>query len=235
VAAEGTIVPDWPAPPRVRALVTTRALGDMRRGGEGRARLRALLPAEALWLRQVHGTVVADANLAAPDSAPEADASVARSPGTVCVVTVADCMPVVLAHETGEAVGIAHAGWRGLAAGVIEATLGALQVPPQRVIAWLGPAIGPRAYEIGDEVREAFLRRGAEAANAFRPARPGHWLLDLYAVARQRLARAGVERVFGGGYCTHSEPARFFSWRRDRAAERMAALVWIESRLARVE
>lgn len=228
MAADGAIVPDWPAPPRVRALASTRALGDMRRGGDGRARLRALVPAEPLWLRQVHGTAVADADHAAPESAPEADAAVARRHGTVCAVMVADCMPVILAHEAGDAVGIAHAGWRGLAAGVIEATLDALHAPPPRVIAWLGPAIGPNAYEVGDEVREEFLRRDAEAASAFRPARPGHWLLDLYTAARQRLARAGVERVLGGGYCTHSEPARFFSWRRDRAAERMAALVWIE-------
>jgi YfiH family protein len=236
VALETLVVPDWAAPAGVRALVTTRTLGDMRRGGDGRARLRALLPAEPLWLRQVHGIEVADADLAAgADGEPQADASVTRRPGAVCAVTVADCMPVILAHDGGEAVGIAHAGWRGLAAGVIESVLGALRAPPRRLIAWLGPAIGPRAYEVGDEVRAEFLRQGAEAAAAFLPSRPGHWMLDLYAVARQRLARAGVERVHGGGYCTHSEPARFFSWRRERAAERMAALVWIESRLGRVE
>jgi hypothetical protein len=230
------VVPDWPAPAGVRALVTMRALGNMRRGGDGRARLRALLPAEPLWLRQVHGSVVADADRAGgADTEPEADASVAHRPGAVCAVTVADCMPVLLAHEAGEAVGIAHAGWRGLAAGVIESVLGAMRAPPQRLIAWLGPAIGPRAYEVGDEVRAEFLRRGAAAAAAFLPSRPGHWMLDLYAVARQRLARAGVERVHGGSYCTHSEPERFFSWRRERAAERMAALVWIERQAGRVE
>jgi len=236
VAPETVVVPDWPAPAGVRALATTRALGDMRRGGEGRARLRALLPAEPLWLRQVHGTAVADADRAGgADAEPEADASVAHRPGVVCAVTAADCMPVILAHEAGDAVGIAHAGWRGLAAGVIESVLGAMRAPPQRLIAWLGPAIGPRAYEVGDEVRAEFLRRGAEAGAAFLPSRPGHWMLDLYAVARQRLARAGVERVHGGGYCTHSEPVRFFSWRRERAAERMAALVWIEPHSGRVE
>lgn len=229
MAPEGIVVPDWPAPPRVRALVTTRALGSMRRGGEGRARLRAFAPAEPLWLHQVHGTAVVDADNAAAGAMPEADAAVARRAGVVCAVTVADCMPVVLAHEAGEAVGVAHAGWRGLAAGVIEATLDAMRLPPRRLVAWLGPAIGPLAYEVGDEVRAEFVRRGAEAADAFRPSRPGHWMLDLYAVARQRLARAGVERVHGGDRCTHSEPARFYSWRRDRAAERMAALVWIET------
>jgi hypothetical protein len=213
----------------VRALVTTRALGDMRRGGEGRARLRALVPAEPRWLRQVHGTGVADADLPAAGDAPEADAAVARRPGVVCAVTIADCMPVFLAHEAGEAVGIAHAGWRGLAAGVIEATLGALRLPSAHLVAWLGPAIGPRAYEVGDEVRTEFLRRDAECAGAFRPSRPGRWMLDLYAVARRRLARAGVERVHGGNHCTHSDAARFYSWRRDGASERMAALVWIES------
>lgn len=227
MAAE-TIVPDWPAPPSVRALVTTRALGDMRRGGEGRARLRALVPEEPLWLRQVHGTSVVDADTA-PRSGepPQADAAVARTARAVCVVSVADCMPVLLAEDRGAAVGIAHAGWRGLSAGVIEATLDAMRVSPAKVIAWLGPAIGPAAYEIGDKVREAFVSRDARAAEAFSPTRPGHWLLDLYAVARQRLAGRGVARVHGGRYCTHSEPERFYSWRRDRAPERMAAALWI--------
>jgi hypothetical protein len=212
----------------VRVLVTTRALGDMRRGGDGRGRSRALAPAEPLWLHQVHGIAVADADHAAAGETPEADAVVARRAGVVCAVTVADCMPVVLAHEAGEAIGVAHAGWRGLAAGVIEATLDALRLPPASLLAWLGPAIGPRAYEVGEEVRAEFLRRDARSASAFRASRPGHWMLDLYAVARQRLARAGVARVCGGGFCTHSEPERFYSWRRDRAAERMAALAWIE-------
>ncbi len=226
--APETIVPDWPAPARVRALVTTRALGDMRRGGAGRARLRALLPGEPLWLRQVHGVAVADADAAAgAGEAPQADAAVARAPGKVCAVSIADCMPVLLAGERGDVVGIAHAGWRGLAAGVIEATLEAMSVRPANVVAWLGPAISARVYEVGEEVREAFVARDARAAAAFAPTRPGHWWLDLYAVARQRLAARGVEQVHGGGFCTHAESARFFSWRRDRAAERMAAVVWI--------
>lgn len=226
--APETIVPDWPVPARVRALVTTRSLGDMRRGGEGRAKLRALLPGEPLWLRQVHGVAVADADRARrADESPLADAAVARTPGAVCAISIADCMPVLLAEQGGGVVGIAHAGWRGLAAGVVEATLEAMRAPPGNVVAWLGPAIGPRAYEVGEEVREAFLARDARAAQAFAPTRAGHWLLDLYAVARQRLAARGVARVHGGGFCTHSEPQRFFSYRRDRAAERMAALLWI--------
>lgn len=210
------IVPDWPVPARVRAAVTTR--------GEG----EPPLPAPPAWLRQVHGTRVVDAALAAGE--PEADAAFARSPGVVCAVKAADCLPVLFADDAGEAVGAAHAGWRGLAAGVVEATVEAMRVPPASLIAWLGPAIGPRAYEVGEEVRDAFLAHDARAASAFAPRRPGHWLLDLYAVARQRLAARGVRRVHGGGLCTYSDPARFPSWRRDRSRERIAAFVWLESR-----
>lgn len=188
-------------------------------------RLRAHLPAEPTWFRQVHGIDVADASRAASGTA--ADACFTRDKGTVCAVMIADCMPVLLADGAGEVVGIAHAGWRGLAAGVIEATIDAMGVPADRVLAWLGPAIGPGAYEVGEEVRAAFLERDARAGRAFAPARPGHWLLDLYAVARQRLAARGVARVFGGGFCTCSDPGRFFSWRRDRAGERMAAAIWL--------
>jgi len=210
------IRPDWPAPARVRALVTTR--------GEG----NPPLPAAPAWLRQVHGTRVVDAGLAAGE--PEADASVSRHPDVVCAVKAADCLPVLFADDAGEVVGAAHAGWRGLAAGVIEATVEAMRVPPDSLIAWLGPAIGPRAYEVGEEVRATFLAHDVRAAAAFAPHRPGHWLLDLYAVARQRLAARGVTRVHGGGFCTYSEPARFPSWRRDRSRERIAAFVWLESR-----
>jgi YfiH family protein len=227
--APETIAPDWPVPRRVRGLVTTRALGDMGARGAGRERLRGLVPGEPVWLRQVHGASVADADAARGAAAPpRADAAVARSPGTVCAVTIADCMPVLLAHEEGKVVGIAHAGWRGLAAGVLEATLEAMRVPPRSVVAWLGPAIGPLAYEVGEEVRAAFLARDAQTEAAFAPARAGHWRLDLYAAARQRLGARGVARVHGGAFCTHSDAQRFFSWRRDRAVERMAALVWID-------
>jgi len=210
------IRPDWPAPPRVRALVTTRGEAD------------PPMPAPPAWLRQVHGTRVVDA--AAASARPEADACVARVPGAVCAVQAADCMPVLLADEAGTVVGAAHAGWRGLCAGIIEATVDEMKVPGARLLAWLGPAIGPVHYEVGAEVREAFLAHDAAAAAAFVANRPSHWLLDLYAVARQRLAARGVTRVFGGGYCTYSDPARFPSWRRDRTRERIAAFVWLESR-----
>jgi len=215
--------PDWAAPASVRALVTTRALGDVKLAAT-RTKLRALLPAEPRWLRQVHGTTVLEAPFGA---GAEADASFTRARGEVCVVMAADCMPVLFAADDGSAVGAAHAGWRGLSAGVIEATVARMGVPAASLLAWLGPAIGPRAYEVGDEVRAAFIARDAGAASAFAATRPGHWLLDLYAVARQRLAALGVRRVTGGAHCTHNEAARFYSYRRDRATERMAALVWI--------
>jgi len=219
------IIPDWPAPPNVRALVTARGFGDMQ-GPAGRHRLLAHLPAEPLWLRQVHGVTVVDASAAPAGTA--ADASFTKARNVVCAVLAADCMPVLLADEAGAAVGIAHAGWRGLSAGVIEATAAALGVPARRLLAWLGPAIGPQAYEIGAEVREAFLAGDAQAESAFAPTRPGHWNLDLYAVARQRLAGLGVTRVFGGGYCTASAPALFYSYRKDKTAGRMAALIWLD-------
>jgi hypothetical protein len=219
------ILPDWRAPGRVRAFVTTRAMGDMK-SEEGRRRLRAHLPAEPVWLRQVHGTRVLDAARAAPGE--EADASYAQRASVVCVAMAADCLPVLFADEGGEAVGAAHAGWRGLCEGVLESTVAAMGLPPARLMAWLGPAIGPTAYEVGAEVREAFLARDAAAAAAFSPTRPCHWTLDLYAVARQRLAGAGVARISGGGFCTASDAARFFSWRRDRARERMVAAIWLE-------
>lgn len=222
-AGDPCLAPDWEAPAGVRALVTTRALGDVK-DAQVRARLRARLPAEPHWLRQVHGTTVLEAPF---EAGAEADASFTRARGEVCVVMAADCMPVLFAAADASAVGAAHAGWRGLCAGVIEETVARMGVRPDKLHAWLGPAIGPAAYEVGDEVRAAFLARDAKAANAFAATRPGHWLLDLYAVARQRLAALGVERVSGGAYCTHTEAARFYSYRRDRAAERMAALVWL--------
>jgi YfiH family protein len=212
------IRPDWPA--RVGALVTTAAMGDMATP-EARARLRALLPAEPRWLHQVHGAQVVPADgVAAP---PKADASYTHTRGTVCVVKIADCMPVLFVDEAASVVGAAHAGWRGLAAGVLEATIDAMRAPAGEVHAWLGPAIGPNVYEVGEDVRLAI----GEPASAFKPTRPGHWLLDLYAVARARLEAKGVRRIYGGGYCTYSERERFFSYRRDRGQRRMAAAIWL--------
>lgn len=216
------IRPEWPAPARVRAFVTTRAEGDM---GSAAARrtLRALLPSEPAWLRQIHGTKVWEL----PATVGEGDAAFTRNPQTVCAVMAADCMPVLLTDEAATTVAAAHAGWRGLCAGVIETTVAAMQIPGDKTLAWLGPAIGPKAYEVGDEVRAAFIARDPAAESAFREAGPGHWLLDLYAVARQRLARSGVERITGGDFCTYTESERFFSYRRTRTSARMAALIWL--------
>src|SRR5262249_2808484 len=206
------IRPDWPAPPNVHAVMTTRNTVD--------AELRVLLPGEPAWLRQVHGTRVVRIDQAV--STPEADAVVTATKNRVCAIKAADCMPVVLVDENATVIGGAHAGWRGLCAGVIENTVEAMGVAGGRLLAWLGPAIGPKVYEVGDEVRDAFKEK-----DAFSPTRPGHWLLDLYAVARQRLQASGVERIFGAGYCTYSEPERFYSYRRDGTTGRMAALIWL--------
>jgi polyphenol oxidase len=211
------IHPDWTAPPNVHAVMTTRNTPD--------AGVRALLPDAPAWLRQVHGTRVV--SLDQPAANAEGDAAVTRMKNHVCAIKVADCMPVLLADEAGAVIGAAHAGWRGLCAGVLENTVAAMAVPGEKIVAWLGPAIGPGVYEVGDEVRAAFVQRDPAAEAAFSPARPGHWLLDLYAVARQRLRARGVERIFGGGYCTYSDPQRFHSYRRDGTSGRMAAFLWL--------
>jgi YfiH family protein len=238
------IAPAWPAPPGVRAFVTTRNGGVSRgryasfnlglRSGddpqavaENRRRLRALLPAEPRWLAQVHGATVVDADaLAAPV---EADAAVAAAPGTVCAVMIADCLPVLFASEDGRLVAAAHAGWRGLAAGVLENTVHALCERGARraaLLAYIGPGIGPAAFEVGGDVHDAFTADDPQAAAAFAPHRPGKWLADLPRLARRALARAGVERVYGGTLCTHADAARFYSYRRDGQTGRMAALIW---------
>jgi len=239
----GWIEPDWPAPAGVRALITTRAGGvsrgayaglnlGMNSGDEvgdvahNRASLAQWLPAEPLWLRQVHGTTVVEAGTL--EGSPEADAALARAPGRVCAVLTADCLPLLLCDAAGTTVAAVHAGWRGLCAGVIEQTLLAMDRPPQTLLAYLGPAIGPQAYEVGDEVRAAFVAADAQAEAAFAPGKPGKFCADLYALARQRLARGGVTRVYGGGYCTYNERDRFYSYRRDGATGRMASLIWIE-------
>jgi polyphenol oxidase len=213
------IHPDWPAAPNVRAVMTTRNTQD--------AELRALLPDEPVWLRQVHGTRVV--NLDEPLVNNEGDAATARMQNRVCAIRVADCMPVLLADEGAGVIGAAHAGWRGLSAGVIENTIDAMGIAAEKILAWLGPAIGPEVYEVGDEVRAVFVQGDRAAEAAFLPSRPGHWLLDLYAVARQRLRARGVERIFGGGYCTYSDVKRFYSYRRDRTSARMAAYLWLST------
>jgi YfiH family protein len=211
------IRPDWALP--VGAFVTTAAMGNTA-DEPARSRLRALLPNEPRWLHQVHGAEVIDADRT--KTVVKADAAVARERGTVCVVKVADCMPVLFADEKGTVVGAAHAGWRGLAAGVLEATIDAMRAP-SALHAWMGPAIGPRVYEVGDEVRAAFP--GYEAA--FKQNRPGHWLMDLYAIARRKLEAKGVRHVYGGGFCTYTERDRFFSYRRDHGQSRMAGAIWL--------
>ena len=240
----GWLRPDWAAPANVRALVTTRQGGASRGGFAGfnlaghvgddaaavalnRAALARELPAPPLWLDQVHGTVCVAAESTGADAT--ADACVAHRPGLVCAVLTADCLPVLLCDRDGGAVGVAHAGWRGLAAGVVESTVDAMRVPPDRLLAWLGPAIGPQAFEVGSEVREAFVARSAAADAAFRSRGEGKWLCDLYLLARQRLAERGVAAVSGGGLCTYSDAARFFSYRRDGRCGRMAALIWLDA------
>ena len=238
----------WPAPPNVHAFTTLRFgagmsqspfdtfnLGNARAAdgddpdvvARNRAELveRAGLPTPPRWLRQVHGTrVVAEPG----DDEPEADASLTSTTGTVLAILTADCLPVVFAAGDGSEVAAAHAGWRGLVAGVLEETVAAMRTAPAELIAWLGPAAGPQAYEVGAEVHDAFVSRDARARDAFVATRPGHWRVDLYALARQRLADAGVERVHGGGLCTISDPKRFHSHRRDGRGGRMATLVWME-------
>jgi len=235
------IAPDWPAPANVKAFVTTRAGGvsegpyaslnlglrtddDPRAAAVNRERLCAALPQQPKWLRQVHGARVVEADDLA--SVPEADASIARRPQTVCAVLVADCVPVLLADRRGSTVAIAHAGWRGLAAGVIENTVARIETDPRELLAYLGPGIGPRAFEVGADVRDAFVAGDAPAEAAFRPHAPGKWLADLFLLARRRLARAGVGAVYGGGLCTYSNAARFYSHRRERVTGRMAAVIW---------
>ncbi len=242
------ITPAWPVPARVHALTTTRDgpgvsvppfdrfnLGlhvgdDALAVAANRTRLvRELgLPAEPHWLEQVHGTGVAIAGEDGGSGVPVADAAITRLPRHVLAIQTADCLPMLMAADDGTEIAAIHAGWRGLAAGVIEAALARLRTPRERTLAWLGPAIGPDAYEVGDDVRDACVRGDSAANSAFRPVRAGHWLCDLYALARHRLAGQGVLRVTGGEHCTLHERERFYSYRRDGATGRMATLIWIE-------
>lgn len=240
---EHCIVPDWPAPGQVRALQTTRQGGvsaapydSLNLGSHvgdaplavarNRMSLNTLLPSEPVWLEQVHGITVANADMAS--CLPCADACIARQRAAVCAVLTADCLPVLLCDRRGGVVGAAHAGWKGLAAGVIEATVQAMAVEPQHLMAWLGPAISQQAFEVGAEVRAAFVARDPQAAAAFIRGQPGKWFADLCALARLRLNAMGVTQIYGGGYCTYSDHERFFSYRRDGVTGRMGTFIWLE-------
>jgi len=239
------VVPDWNAPSGVRAFVTTRhggtstgAYASMNLGtrsgddpvavARNRRIVHDLLPSTPRWMAQVHGTHVADLDRMSDAQVPAADAVVLGARGLVGVVLTADCMPLFLCDRGGKRAGVAHAGWRGMASGIIESAVHALNVAPAEVVAWMGPTIGPAAFEVGPEVREAFLAADPEAQAAFAPHTPGKYLADLYALARRRLERAGVAEVSGGGFCTYREPDRFFSYRREKMSGRMGAFIWME-------
>jgi YfiH family protein len=238
--------PEWAAPAAVHAITTTRRGGvstgpyaslnladhvgdDLVAVRRNRSLLcdKAKVPAEPTWLNQVHGCAVYDHGAAAHSSW-DADASVAFGPGVVCAVMTADCLPVLLCDDLGTVVAAAHAGWRGLAAGVIEATVQRMGRPADRLRAWLGPAIGPQHFEVGDEVRARFCAIDADAAVAFRPYVEERWLADLALLARQRLQRLGVAMVSSCGHCTFADRDRFFSYRRDGVSGRMASLIWLQ-------
>ena len=237
------IVPDWPAPPRVKSGMTTREGGvsaapwsslnlgdhvgdDPVHVAANRARLRQQLPAEPAWLKQVHSSRVVELER---DPNREADAALTRQAGQVCAVLTADCLPVLFCDRAGTVVAAAHAGWRGLAGGVLETTVAAMQVPPDEILAWMGAAIGPQAFEVGDDVRAAFVAQHPQAASAF-VSQPtaGKWLADIYQLARIRLSHAGVQAIYGGGRCTFNEADSFYSYRRDGVTGRMASLIWLE-------
>lgn len=245
------IIPDWPViPSNVGAMSTTRKggvslapyddgsgnggmnlgvhVGDQREHVErNRRMLQSLLPAEPAWLTQVHGVRVL--NAAHVVDAPEADASIATGPGAVCIVQTADCLPVLFCDLQGRVVGAAHAGWRGLAHGVLENTVKAMRdAGATEITAWLGPAIGPRSFEVGPDVFDAFVSRDAEMARAFQPQAAGKYFADIYALARMVLDVAGVRDIYGGGRCTVSEKDSFYSFRRDRLTGRMVTLIWLK-------
>ena len=239
------IQPDWPAPNNIKAVITTRSSGvseakyssfnlathvndDLQHVLKNRTLLKQnlKLPAEPVWLEQVHGAHVLDAN---KFSSNQADASFSNNINQVCAVMTADCLPVLICNRQGTKVAAAHAGWRGLQAGVIESTIDALQEDPGNCLLWLGPAIGPQAFEVGDEVRQAFVNEIPATAVAFVATRPGHWLADIYQLARIRLQKKGVNQIYGGGLCTFTDASRFYSYRRDGETGRMASLIWRET------
>ena len=240
------IKPQWPAPANVKALQTTRVGGvsaapfaslnfgahvgdDPIAVAENRQLLSPYLPSEPVWVNQVHGVEVIDA--AVSSCLQNADASFTTKPNVVCVTMTADCLPVLLCDKKGSVVAAVHAGWRGLCDGVIEAAIAKMQVSPSEILVWLGPAIGPKAFEIGDEVREQFIEKDRQVALAFK--RNGDkWLCNLYLIARQRLNNLGVMQVYGASvnedFCTYTDKARFFSFRRDNVTGRMASMIWLE-------
>jgi polyphenol oxidase len=245
------VEPDWPAPNGVRALSTFRCggislapyaslnlgdhVGDLPAAvAENRRRLvvEAGLPAEPTWLAQVHGATVADldarVSLGVTRPTLTADAAFTRRPGRICAILTADCLPMLLAAQSGGVVAAAHAGWRGLAGGVIEATVRAMGQPPDRLMVWLGPAIGPEHFEVGTEVREAMLKQDPGAEGAFTLNARGRFMADLGALARRRLEALGVDRIYGGGRCTHADAERYFSHRRDGVTGRQVTLIWSE-------
>jgi len=242
VSAHDWLVPDWPAPANVRACVTTRSGGvsaapfdtfnlgdhvedDPAAVAANRAQLVEVLGCQPAWLRQVHGIVVAEAD---PAVVIEADGNWTATPGIACTAMTADCLPALFCDRAGTRVAAAHAGWRGLAGGVLEAAVQALSVAPQDMLVWLGPAIGPAAFEVGAEVREAFVQQHAEAASAFVPSvNAGKFMADIYQLARIRLAAIGVTAVSGGGLCTYNDP-RFYSYRRSARTGRFASLIWLQ-------
>jgi len=244
----GWIEPNWPAPPGIRALTTIRPGGYSQQPFDGLnmgdhvgddptavKRNRQLLyqslnlPSAPVWLNQVHSTQVIEVGVV-PEGW-EADALFSSAPDQACAVLTADCLPLLLCTRAGDRVAAVHAGWRGLAAGVIEATLDRLAVPGDEVMAWLGPAIGPACFEVGAEVRAAFLQHDPEAESAFKANRPGHWLADIYLLARQRLKARSVTSVWGGEYCTVTDKEQFYSYRRDGRTGRMATLIWIDQQV----
>lgn len=242
------LLPDWPAPARVRALVTTRAMPGASQGAfanfnlgsrcgdeadavaANRQSLSQLLglPAPPRWLHQVHGTRSLRITEEILAGEPEADAAFTTTTGAVLAVLTADCLPLLICARDGSAVGAIHAGWRGLSGGVIESCIARMSTRPQDLLAWLGPAIGAASFEVGDEVRDVFVAQAAHAGDAFMPSRPGHWLCDLYALATQRLHALQVTQIHGGGFDTFTDP-RFYSHRRDHGRSgRFASLIWID-------
>lgn len=237
------ITPSWPAPDNVHAYTTTRSggvsgppyhslnlahhVGDKPEAVlENRIRLhRSLsLPSEPSWLEQVHGKEVISAN---KGQGQRGDASIASKPGPVCAILTADCLPLLLCDRQGTRVAAVHVGWRGLAAGIIKATVSVLQVPGENLLAWLGPAIGPKVFEVGTEVKQIFLNQNRRSASAFRTHGQNRWLADIYQLARLHITSLGIRSIYGGQYCTVTDPDRFYSYRRDGKTGRMATLIWL--------